>query len=251
GGGIGRLLYGIIATSIRDVLPREQTHASRMVPMLKKRSDVFDQALLDHGLPRRRFLLGSAAAVGSILFSSCHSSKHSPVTSYPEYTAANIDWRQVEGQEISLAIEHHQWTNALLPLLPSFTQLTGVQVKPQISSESEYLASVPLLLESASPTPDVFMVWSIGEAVPKRMVEPLDTYYANPNLTDLKWYDEPDIFPSARQFAVWPGDEQRYAITITAETELVYIRKDLLDAKGLVAPKTFDDMYRVATALKG
>jgi multiple sugar transport system substrate-binding protein len=162
------------------------------------------------------------------------------------YLDAEIDWRQAEGQEIILGGLEHPWISAITPLLPQFTELTGIEVVPQIASETEYVAKTPVTLGGGSPTPDVYMVWAMGQAVSAGWLEPLDDYYANPTLTDLAWYNEDDIFNSAREFPVWQEDNTRYAATITAEAQTLFLRKDLLEAQGLSAPETFDDLLALA-----
>ncbi|MFN8455775.1 MAG: extracellular solute-binding protein [Anaerolineae bacterium] len=171
-------------------------------------------------------------------------------TDLTAYTDAGIDWQQAAGEEIILGGLEHPWIEALTPLLPQFTELTGIKVTPQIASETEYVTKMPVTLGGGSATPDVFMVWAMGQAVAAKWLEPLDMYYADPKLTDLAWYDEADIFNSARQFPVWPTDKRRYTATITAEAQTLFLRKDLLEEKGLEAPKTFDDLLALAEALK-
>jgi len=44
------------------------------------------------------------------------------------YASAAIDWKQFAGQTINLAGAIHPWSNAMTPLLPEFTKLTGINV---------------------------------------------------------------------------------------------------------------------------
>ena len=44
------------------------------------------------------------------------------------YADAAIDWKQFAGQTIALAGAIHPWSNAITPLLPEFTKLTGINV---------------------------------------------------------------------------------------------------------------------------
>ena len=45
------------------------------------------------------------------------------------YASASIDWKQFAGQTITLAGAVHPWSNAITPLLPDFTKLTGAPYK--------------------------------------------------------------------------------------------------------------------------
>lgn len=166
------------------------------------------------------------------------------------YSGAKVDWQMAKGKELVLGGEEHPWMTAITPLLPQFTELTGIKVTPQVSAEAEYIAKMPVSLAGGSSTPDVMMVWSAGQAIEAKWLEPLDTYYGDATMYDAAWYDEADLFTSAKQFAVWPADNVRYTVAITAESQTLFLRKDLMDAKGLAAPKTFDDLYNAAVALK-
>lgn len=165
------------------------------------------------------------------------------------YKSAAIDWRQAEGQTVVLAGLEHPWMNAVQPLLPQFTELTGIEVKAELQSESEYVAETPIKLGGGSAVPDVYMVWSLGQAISAGWLEPLDRFYADQELTDLAWYDEPDIFSSARVFPVW-NDGQRYVASITAEAQTLFLNQTMLDGIGASVPTTYDGLYETAMALK-
>ena len=76
--------------------------------------------------------------------------------------------------------------NAVQPLLPQFTELTGIEVKAELQSESEYVAETPIKLGGGSAVPDVYMVWSLGQAISAGWLEPLNGYYADANLIDSR-----------------------------------------------------------------
>lgn len=166
------------------------------------------------------------------------------------YTSAKVDWQMAQGDELILGALDHPWMTAIEPLLPQFTELTGITVTPQVSAEAEYIAKMPTTLAGGSSTPDVFMIWAMGQAVEAGWLMPLDDLYGDATLTDAGWYDEADIFTSAKQFPIWPADGVRYAVAITAESQTLFLRKDLLDAAGLPAPATLDELYAAAVALK-
>lgn len=165
------------------------------------------------------------------------------------YKSAGIDWRQAEGQTIVLGGLEHPWMNAVQPLLPQFTELTGIEVRAELQSESEYVAETPIKLGGGSAVPDVYMVWSLGQAISAGWLEPLNGYYDDANLIDAGWYEEDDIFASARSFPVW-NDDERYVASITAEAQTLFMNQPLLDAAGVSVPTTFDELYETAVALK-
>ena len=93
------------------------------------------------------------------------------------------------------------------------------------------------------------MVWSSDKAISAGWLEPLNGYYADANLIDAAWYEEDDIFASARSFPVW-NDDERYVASITAEAQTLFMNQPLLDAAGASVPSTFDELYETAVALK-
>ncbi len=204
---------------------------------------------LGGGISRRDFLGRISAGIGAGLLAARVPTIFAQSQS-EAYADANIDWGQAAGSSLVLGGLQHPWMAAITPLLPIFTELTGIEVEAQTASEAEYIAEVPVTLGGGSDTPDVYMVWSMGQAVAAGWLEPLDGYFADGNLTDAAWYNADDIFTSARQFPVWPEDSVTYAMAITAEAQTLFMRGDLLEASGMSAPATFDDLYDLALALK-
>ena len=94
-----------------------------------------------------------------------------------QWMSADIDWRSQEGSTIVLNAVQHPWTDAITPLVPLFTELTGINVDVQTQSETEYTAELPVKLGAGNPTPDVYMVWAIGQAITAGWLEPLDGFY--------------------------------------------------------------------------
>jgi multiple sugar transport system substrate-binding protein len=167
----------------------------------------------------------------------------------PAYAGAAIDWKQFAGQTIALAGAIHPWSNAITPLLPEFTILTGINVTIDFQLETTYLGALPIKLARGSSTPDVFMFTTYGQGISNGWLEPLNGYYSNRSLTDLGWYDESDLLKTARGFPVW-SDGERYAAPITSEAMTVFINRDALAAKNLPVPQTFDELLATAKAVK-
>ena len=165
------------------------------------------------------------------------------------YLSSKVDWQQAKGSTITLAGLQHPWMSAIKPLIPHFTTLTGVAVNVDEQSESEFVAKMPIALGSKAPSPDVFMAWAPGQAISGHWLEPLDGFRADPKLHDAAWYDDADVFASARSFQTW-SDGISYTLAITAEAETMFLNKELLDARSLKVPTTFDQLYDTAKALK-
>lgn len=165
------------------------------------------------------------------------------------YAKANIDWKQFAGQTISLSGAIHPWSNAITPLLPEFTRLTGINVTIDFQLETTYLGALAIRLARGSPTPDVFMFTAYGQGISGGWLEPLNGYYSNRSLTDLGWYDESDLLKTALAFPLW-SDGERYAVPITSEAMTMFINEDALAAKNLPVPQTFEELLVTANALK-
>jgi len=165
------------------------------------------------------------------------------------YASAAIDWKQFSGQTITLMGATHPWSNAITPLLPQFTKLTGIDVVTDFQLETAFLGALPIKLAGGSRTPDVFMFLTYGQGISSGWLEPLNAYYSDRSLTDLGWYDETDLLKTARAFPVW-SDGERYAFPITSEAVTLFVNSDVLAAKNLPVPQTFDELLATAKAVK-
>ncbi len=192
-------------------------------------------------MSRRAVLRGGAALAGAGLLSA---------TGVPlRAQEAGIDWRQAEGATIVLGGLEHPWMNAIEPLIPQFTELTGINVTVEKQSESEYVASMPVKLGGGSAVPDVYMIWSLGQAISAGWLEPLDAHRENAALFDAAWYDDEDVFSSARSFQQW-GDGQSYGMAITAEAQTMFYNGAALEAAGMAPPSSMDELMAAAAAMQ-
>src|SRR5258708_8144641 len=78
---------------------------------------------------------------------------------------AAIDWKQFSGQTITLAGAIPPWSNAITPLLPQFTELTGIGVVTDFQLETAFLGALPLKLAAGSRTPDAFTMLTYGHGL--------------------------------------------------------------------------------------
>jgi len=204
-------------------------------------------------LTRRDFVQASAILAGAGVLSTFNGlpvfAKANMDELMPMFAKANIDWKQASGTEIVVGGLQHPWFEKHSPFLDSFTELTGITVKHEIQSDTEYVTEIPVKLGGGSTTPDVYMVWALGQSVAAGWLEPLDGYYNDPNLTDLSWYDLGDVFNSAKAFPVWAADNVTYGMSVTAEAETLFTNKTMFDKAGLAIPKTMNELYDAAVAL--
>ncbi|MDA9414314.1 multiple sugar transport system substrate-binding protein [Bradyrhizobium japonicum] len=197
---------------------------------------------------RRSFAKGLGAA-GAVLPAFTMLPRTSLAVDDQAYASAAIDWKQFAGQAITLAGAIHPWSSAITPLLPDFTKLTGINVVTDFAPETTYLSAIPIRLARGSSTPDVCMFATYGQGISGGWLEPLNAYYSKKSLTDLVWYDERDLLKTARTFSLWP-DGERYGFTITSEAMTLFLNSEMLAAKDLPAPQTFDELLATARAVK-
>lgn len=165
------------------------------------------------------------------------------------YEAANLDWQQAAGSRITLAGLTHPWMEVMDPLVPIFTDLTGIDVDVSVQSNTEFITEMPVKLAAQNSSPDVFMVWAQGQAISGGWLEPLSQYLENPDVHDAAWWEDDDNFPGARSFAVW-GDGESYTRTITAEAQTLFANNAILASKGASIPTTFGELRSTAAAIK-
>ncbi len=198
---------------------------------------------------RRSFLKGLGAAGAALSGMAMPQRSSFADDDAAMYATAAIDWKQVAGETITLAGAIHPWSKAVTPLLPQFTQLTGISVVTDFQLETTFLGALPIKLASGSATPDVFMFLTYGQGIAAGWLEPLDAHYHDRSLTDLGWYDESDLLKTARAFPIW-SDGERYAFPITSEAMTLFVNSNALAARNLPVPQTFDALFATAKAVK-
>jgi multiple sugar transport system substrate-binding protein len=187
-----------------------------------------------------------------------------------EFTSANINWRAVaeaapeEGETIHIAVVKHPFTESLIPLIPVFEELTGIQVLYDILPQAEYWPKLGVDLSSGAGLIDVFMTgpeldWPYVTA---EWTVALDPYLENPELTDLEWYDVADFYEAAwnanrvdvDKIATGEGygEGPTYAIPVTFEIMSLAYRTDLFEEAGVEVdenwPETWEDILEAAKA---
>ena len=73
------------------------------------------------------------------------------------YTNANIDWKQFDGETVTVLLSKHPWQEQIEPLIPEFEELTGINVKLKLLPENQYLTKVPADMEAGTFKFDVFI----------------------------------------------------------------------------------------------
>ena len=58
------------------------------------------------------------------------------------YTNANIDWKQFQGESVTVLLSKHPWQEQIEPLIPEFEELTGMKVKLKLLPENQLLTQL-------------------------------------------------------------------------------------------------------------
>ncbi|MEY9891473.1 multiple sugar transport system substrate-binding protein [Catenulispora sp. MAP5-51] len=124
-------------------------------------------------------------------------------------------------------------------IFDAFTAQTGIKVSIGKATLTDFETALTAAA-SAHQLPDMVVddAAQMGDFVSQGIVLPIDktTFTGADQLTDQAWTSATDL------------KGQVYAVPFSAQANVLLIRKDWLDKLGLQAPKTWDDMAKVAQA---
>jgi len=209
--------------------------------------------------PARRTVLKQAAGLGALALGSATmlplraawAQQQAPTGAddLGPYKQAKINWRQAEGESITVAVIPASYFDNLVDLIPQFEALTGVKVRVEKVPPGQIRQKAMLDLSSRTGTyathaadPMYYPLYAAN-----KWVEPLDRYLNDPALTDKAWFDYEDIFKAWRDADSIDG--KPYGIPYDGEVTVQVYRKDLYQAKGLKPAETYDELLANAGAL--
>lgn len=175
------------------------------------------------------------------------------------YHQAKINWRQAEGQSLTIGLNKHPFTELLLPLIPEFRSLTGISVDYLILPEAEYFTKLVADLSQQRGEFSVIMTGPMRnwEYVPPNWIVPLDDFLNNPKLTDRSWYKIEDFYPALIAANRWNGkigggvgEGPLYSIPVLEESYILAYRKDIFDQYNIKVPTTIEEMADAARLVK-
>lgn len=153
------------------------------------------------------------------------------------------------GTTIRLVGVTHPWTEALTPLLPDFEAQTGIKVNLETYGEDQLNQKLTTEFTAGSSDIDVFMQRPLQEArlmAQNGWYTDLNTFLNDPAKTPAE-YDFADFQKGA--IGTETVDGALTGIPIVTEQEVLYYRKDLLEAAGLEPPKTLEELKVAAEKL--
>src|ERR1700712_1301380 len=189
--------------------------------------------------------LGAAVAFGPALFGAARAQ----ADELAPYHAAKINWKQVEGETITVAVIPASYFENLISLQPQFEALTGIKLRFEKVPPGQIRPKALLDLSSKTGTyathaadPMYFPLYAAN-----KWVEPLDKYLNDATLTDKAWFAYDDIIKAWRDADSMNGVP--YGTPYDGEVTVQVYRKDLYAAKNLKPAETYDELVSNAKAL--
>ncbi len=176
----------------------------------------------------------------------------------PRVNAADFDWKQASGTTLNVAFNQHPYADAIIQRLPQFKELTGIDVKHELTPEENYFDKVTTQLSAGTGVPDVFMtgayqMWDYASA---KRIEPLDDLLNDPAATSPD-YNPKDIFEGVFNAGKWdlkpgspPGTGKLWCLPLGFEMYCLTYNKKYFEEKGLKVPTTLDELSELAVKLK-
>lgn len=165
---------------------------------------------------------------------------------------ADLDWQKFSGQGITLLLNKHPYTDAMVANLENFKQLTGLNVEYDIFPEDVYFDKVTAALSSRATQYDAFMTgayqtWQYG---PAGWLVDMNEYIQDPAMT-AGTYLWDDILPNLRQSTAWsgvPGEPlggegaKQWAVPWGFELNSVSYNRRMFDDAGMTPPENLADL---------
>jgi ABC-type glycerol-3-phosphate transport system substrate-binding protein len=201
--------------------------------------------------PSRRKILQSVALLGGGALASPYlvSRVRAQGADLGPYQAAKINWRQAEGEKITVAVIPASYFENLIAITPEFQTLTGIEVRYEKVPPGQIRQKAMLDLTSKTGTyatsatdPMYYPLY-----VSNKWVEPLDKYLNDLALTDPAWFRYEDVLKAWRDADSIEG--KPYGIPYDGEVTVQVYRRDLYAARNLKPADSFDDFVRNAAAV--
>jgi multiple sugar transport system substrate-binding protein len=180
-------------------------------------------------------------------------------TSETYFKQAKVDWQQAKGQSLTIGLNKHPFTESLLPLIPEFRNLTGIEVDYLILPEAEYITKLTADLSQQRGEFSVIMTGPMRnwQYIPPDWILPLDDFLNNPKLTDQAWYKLSDFYPALISANRWDGTTGSgvgkgplYSIPVLEESYILAYRKDIFDQYHIKVPTTMAELVEAARLVK-
>ena len=151
----------------------------------------------------------------------------------------------MSGETLRVVGVNHPWTEGMKSLIPAFEKETGIKIQLEQYGEDQLQQKLAVEFSGGGTAIDVFMSRPLQEA---RMMKKNGWYEELASyVKDDAGYDFADYTPGSIESVTIEGFLT--AIPLVTEQEILYYRKDLLEAKGIAVPTTFEELEAAAKAL--
>ncbi|MDR0502745.1 MAG: sugar ABC transporter substrate-binding protein [Treponema sp.] len=140
--------------------------------------------------------------------------------------------------ELRVLLANHPYGDLLKPLLPDFEKETGIRIIMEQLNETQLNQKLTTEFATGASTVDVFMTRPLQETL---------LFLKNNWLAPLDGYDFSD-YP-ANTVDVGRKDGKPHVVPLIVEWQVLYYRKDLLEAAGLKVPANFEELENAARIL--
>ncbi len=137
---------------------------------------------------------------------------------------------------------NHPFVEAIREMIPGFEKQTGIRVNLEMYGEDQLSQKLTTELTAGSSNIDVFATRPPQEG----RVMHRNKWYADlaPYIKDTPDYDFDDFTDGSKATVTYDGFIT--AVPMVNECQVMYYRKDLLEANGLKVPATIDELYAAA-----
>ena len=161
-----------------------------------------------------------------------------------------------KGETLVVNFPAHPHFNAVMKVLPQFTEETGIAVEVDQLQYLKMRERQNLVLTKPRGDYDLlaYVVFSKADYVYADQIEPLARFFMNPKLADPN-YDPEDLIDGYVQNIGVAGGKKGYlpgptgalfGIPFGSETSVFGYRKDIFEKYGLKVPETYDELLDLA-----
>lgn len=170
--------------------------------------------------------------------------------STPDAGASDFNWRQFEGETITVLLATSTRADVLVEMQPAFEELTGITVNVDVVPEQQQRQKQVIEFTSGNPSFDVTLTsWHVQKGLFGRGQFMLDLreYLEDPALTAPD-YNFADFSEASIRFATQP-DGRIDSLPFNIDYWITYWNTELFEQKGVTFPETLDEMVAAAEAL--
>lgn len=166
------------------------------------------------------------------------------------WKAANIDWQQFKGTQLTVLADAQPAFMALKPYLPVFEQLTGIKIGYITVEQSEMRKRRDLDLGTQGGVYDVVPigVTFLGRAYQNNWLTPLKPFIDNQQLTDPEWYKFDDLSSNSLKLCTINGT--LLSVPFDFSAPILFYRKDLFERYNIKVPDTYEEMVEAKRQLQ-